>query len=42
VSALVAELRDRPSFRYYAGGEASYGLAWSAREGRLVTVFACC
>jgi hypothetical protein len=42
VESLVAELRDRPTFRYYAGGEATYVLAWSDEERRFVTVWACC
>lgn len=42
VRALVAELRDAPAFRYYAGGEASYVVAWSRAERRFVVVFACC
>jgi hypothetical protein len=42
VAALVGELREAPAFRYFAGGEATYAIAWSAREGRFVVVFACC
>ncbi len=42
VRALVAELRDAPAFRYYAGGEATYAVAWSAAERRFVVVLACC
>ena len=40
--ALAAELRDRPAFRYHAGGEATYAVAWSPRERRFVVVHACC
>ena len=40
--ALAAELRDRTAFRYYAGGEASYAIAWSPSERRFVVVFSCC
>jgi hypothetical protein len=42
VESLVAELRDRPTFRYFAGGEATYAIAWSDEERRFVTVWACC
>jgi hypothetical protein len=41
-AALAAELRDRPAFRYYAGGEASYAVAWSPSERRFVVVLSCC
>ena len=42
VESLVAELRDRPTFRYFAGGEATYVVAWSDEERRFVTIWACC
>lgn len=42
IRALVAELKSAPAFRYFAGGEATYTIAWSAREKRFVVVFACC
>jgi hypothetical protein len=42
VESLVAELRDRPTFRYFAGGEATYAIAWSDEERRFVTVWSCC
>jgi hypothetical protein len=42
VRALAAELRDRPSFRYFAGGEATYAVAWSPSERRFVVVYGCC
>jgi len=42
VESLVAELRDRPTFRYFAGGEANYSIAWSDEERRFVTIWACC
>jgi hypothetical protein len=42
VESLVAELLDRPTFRYFAGGEATYAIAWSDEERRFVTVWACC
>jgi hypothetical protein len=42
IESLVAELRDRPTFRYFAGGEATYSIAWSDEERRFVTVWACC
>ena len=42
IESLVAELRDRPTYRYFAGGEATYAIAWSDEERRFVTVWACC
>ena len=42
IESLVAELRDRPTFRYFAGGEATYAISWSEEERRFVTVWACC
>lgn len=42
VDSLVRELTDRPSFRYFAGGEETYTLAWSDRLRRFVRIFACC
>jgi hypothetical protein len=42
VRALAAELRAAPAFRYFAGGEATYAVAWSPRERRFVTVYSCC
>jgi hypothetical protein len=42
VESLVAELRDRPTFRYFVGGEETYAIAWSEEERRFVTVWACC
>jgi hypothetical protein len=40
--ALVAELRGRPTFTYFAGGELTNSIAWSDREQRFVRVFSCC
>jgi hypothetical protein len=42
VAALVEELRGRPTYTYFAGGEETYTIAWSDRERRFVKVFACC
>jgi hypothetical protein len=42
VESLVAELRDRPSFRYFAGGEETHVIAWSDEERRFVLIWACC
>jgi hypothetical protein len=42
VRALAAELRDRAAFRYSAGGEATYAVAWSPAERRFVVVYSCC
>ena len=42
IESLVAELLDRPTFRYFAGGEATSAIAWSEEERRFVTVWSCC
>jgi hypothetical protein len=42
VDAVLAELRGSPSFMYYAGGEATYAIAWSEREAAFVRVYSCC
>ena len=42
VRALAVELRDRPAFRYFTGGEATYAVAWSPTERRFVVVHSCC
>jgi hypothetical protein len=39
VESLVAELRDRPTFRYFAGRDAVYVLAWSDEERRFVILW---
>lgn len=42
IQQVAAETRDKPAFRYYAGGEESYVIAWSPTEGRMVRIAACC
>ena len=42
IESLVAELRGRPTFRYFAGGEVTYAISWSDEERRFVTVLSCC
>jgi hypothetical protein len=42
VDSLVRELRPRRSYKFHAGGEATYVIAWSPTEQRFVTVYACC
>lgn len=42
VDAVLAEVRTRPSFMYYAGGEATYAIAWSERENAFVRTHSCC
>jgi hypothetical protein len=42
VDAVLAEVRTRPSFMYYAGGEATYAIAWSDRESAFVRTHSCC
>ena len=42
VDSLVRELRDKPVYSYFAGGEATYYIAWSDREQRFHMVYSCC
>jgi hypothetical protein len=42
VSGLVTELLGMPAFRYFAGGEANYTIAWSPSERRFFTIWSCC
>ena len=42
IQAIAAQTRNMPAFRYYAGGEETYVIAWSTSEGRLVRIAACC
>jgi hypothetical protein len=42
VDSLVTEVAKMPTFRYEAGGEVSYTLAWSPSKQRMVRIFACC
>jgi hypothetical protein len=42
VRAVRQELEARPVFMYYAGGEATYALAWSVREHAFVRLYSCC
>lgn len=42
IQAIATETRDKPAFRYYAGGEETYVIAWSSSEGRMVRIAACC
>ena len=42
VNAVLTELKARPSFMYYAGGEATYAIGWSDREDAFVRIHACC
>ena len=42
IQQVAAETRDKPAFRFYAGGEENYVIAWSASEGRMVRIAACC
>ncbi|MEO6527260.1 MAG: hypothetical protein ABIP93_11590 [Gemmatimonadaceae bacterium] len=41
-AAVATELRGRPTFTYYAGGELTNTIAWSDRERAFVRVFSCC
>jgi hypothetical protein len=42
IQAVAADTRGMPAFKYYAGGEETYVIAWSTSEGRMVRIFACC
>jgi len=42
VQAVLDEIVQRPVYMYFAGGEATYAIGWSARENAFVRVFACC
>lgn len=42
IQRVAAETRDRPAFKYYAGGEETYVIAWSPSENRMVRIAACC
>jgi hypothetical protein len=42
VQVVVDELLQGPTYLYFAGGEASYVIGWSAREQAFVRLFACC
>lgn len=42
VAAVLSELAVRPSFMYYAGGEAVYAIAWSEAERAFVRIYSCC
>jgi hypothetical protein len=42
VDVVVDELLQGPTYLYFAGGEASYVIGWSAREQAFVRLFACC
>jgi hypothetical protein len=42
VRVVAEELSTRPTYNYFAGGEASYVIGWSERERAFVRLFACC
>jgi hypothetical protein len=42
IDSLAEELRAMPTFTYYAGGEVTYTVAWSAVKHRFVRIFSCC
>lgn len=42
VDAVIEDMRTKPSFMYYAGGEATYAIAWSGLESAFVRIFSCC
>ena len=42
IDAVAAELRGRPTFTLFQGGELTNTIAWSDREHAFVRVFSCC
>ena len=42
IQTVAAETSTGPAFKYYAGGEENYVVAWSASEARMVRIAACC
>lgn len=42
VAAVIAEVEAVPSFMYFAGGEATYVIAWSEREAAFIRIYSCC
>ncbi len=40
--SVVQELRSRPSFTWFQGGELTYTIAWSDRQHTFVRAFSCC
>lgn len=42
VDAVLEDVRDARSFMYFAGGEATYAIAWSDRENAFVRISSCC
>ncbi|MEO5510047.1 MAG: hypothetical protein ABIV28_05910 [Longimicrobiales bacterium] len=42
IDSLATELKAMPTFTYYAGGEATYTVAWSQVKRRFVRIFSCC
>ena len=42
IDAVIDDLRGHRAFHYSVGGETSYAIAWSDRQQRFVTIFACC
>lgn len=42
VDAVLEDVRGAPSFMYYAGGEATYVIAWSRTENAFVRIHSCC
>jgi hypothetical protein len=41
-AAVATELRSRPTFTYYEGGELTYTIAWSDLEHAFIRIFSCC
>jgi hypothetical protein len=42
IERVAQDVRNKPRFTYFAGGEVTSRLAWSAILGRFVRVFSCC
>jgi hypothetical protein len=42
IERVAQDVRNKPRFTYFAGGEVTSRLAWSSILGRFVRVFSCC
>lgn len=42
VEAALQDVADSPTFMYFAGGEATYAIAWSQRENAFLRLHSCC
>jgi hypothetical protein len=42
IDEVIREVKGRPSFEYYAGGEVRYVIAYCPSEGRFIRIASCC